>query len=160
MAKKPTEKAEAKSAEPSIAVKAKKTTAKKTTTKKSAIKEVAPEVIETESVPVAQETAAVVEETATVAETTVDVAVVEEEKQPKVEENNKVEKIYVEEGTVEFFNNKLLILSSTATKLDKLSKESIAKMLEDSKNLLQSSEIQDKEKYILTHKLETLQQIN
>jgi F-type H+-transporting ATPase subunit epsilon len=78
----------------------------------------------------------------------------------EVEENNKVEKIYVEEGTVEFFNNKLLILSSTATKLDKLSKESIAKMLEDSKNLLQSSEIQDKEKYILTHKLETLQQIN
>ena len=78
----------------------------------------------------------------------------------EVEENNKVEKIYVEEGTVEFFNNKLLILSSTATKLDRLSKESIAKMLEDSKNLLQSSEIQDKEKYILTHKLETLQQIN
>ena len=78
----------------------------------------------------------------------------------EVEENNKVEKIYVEEGTVEFFNNKLLILSSTATKLDKLSKESIAKMLEDSKNLLQSSDIQDKEKYILTHKLETLQQIN
>jgi hypothetical protein len=90
MAKKPTEKAEAKSAEPTKAVKAKKTTAKKTTTKKSTTKkstkkEVAPEVIETESVPVAQETAAVVEETAPVAEATVDVAVVEEVKEPKVD---------------------------------------------------------------------------
>ena len=85
MAKKPTEKAEAKSAEPTKAVKAKKTTAKKTTTKKSTKKEVAPEVIETESVPVAQEIAAVVEETAPVAEATVDVAVVEEVKEPIVD---------------------------------------------------------------------------
>jgi len=78
----------------------------------------------------------------------------------EVEKNNKIDKFYVEEGTVEFFNNKLLILSSTATKLDKLSKEIIIKMIEDSKNLLLSPEIQDKDKYILSHKLETLQQIN
>jgi len=78
----------------------------------------------------------------------------------EVEKNNKIDKFYVEEVTVEFFNNKLLILSSTATKLDKLSKEIIIKMIEDSKNLLLSPEIQDKDKYILSHKLETLQQIN
>ena len=78
----------------------------------------------------------------------------------EVEENNKIDKFYVEEGTVEFFNNKLLILSSTATRLDKLSKEMIVKMLEDSKNHLLNPGIQDKEKYILSHKLETLQQIN
>ena len=78
----------------------------------------------------------------------------------EVEENNKIDKFYVEEGTVEFFNNKLLILSSTATRLDKLSKEMIAKMVEDSKNHLLSPGIQDKDKYILSHKLETLQQIN
>ena len=78
----------------------------------------------------------------------------------EVEQNNKIDKFYVEEGTVEFFNNKLLILSSTATKLDELSKEMIVKMIEDSKNLLLSPEIQDKDKYILSHKLETLQQIN
>tara|TARA_B110001452_G_scaffold107556_1_gene89198 strand:- start:122 stop:511 length:390 start_codon:yes stop_codon:yes gene_type:complete len=78
----------------------------------------------------------------------------------EIEENNKIEKFYVEEGTVEFFNNKLLILSSSTIESDKLSKELILKMLEDSKNLLQNSEIQDKERYILNHKLETLQQIN
>ena len=74
--------------------------------------------------------------------------------------NNKIEKYYVEEGTVEFSNNKLLILSSSATKLEKLNREKIDKMISESKSLLQNTEIKDKEKYILTHKLETLQQIN
>jgi F-type H+-transporting ATPase subunit epsilon len=78
----------------------------------------------------------------------------------EAEIENKFEKFYVEEGTVEFFNNKLLILSSSATKTEKLSKEIITKMIEDSKILLQNSEIQDKDRYVLNHKLETLQQIN
>ena len=78
----------------------------------------------------------------------------------EVEEDNKIEKFYVEEGTVEFLNNKLLILSSSAIKLDKLSKDMITKMIEDSKTLLQSPEIQDKDRYVLNHKLEALQQIN
>ena len=43
----------------------------------------------------------------------------------EVNKDNEVEKFYVEEGTVEFFNNKLLILSSSAIKLDKLSKKTI-----------------------------------
>ena len=77
-----------------------------------------------------------------------------------VEGDNKIEKYYVEEGTVEFFNNKLLILSSSVIKLEKLSKETIIKMLDESKTLLQSSEIQDKDRYILNHKVEVLQQIN
>ena len=78
----------------------------------------------------------------------------------EVESNNEVEKFYIEDGTVEFFNNKLLILSSSAIKLDKLSKETISKMIKDSQTLLQSQEIKDKERYILNHKLEVLQQIN
>ena len=73
---------------------------------------------------------------------------------------DKIEKFYVEEGTVEFFNNKLLILTSSTIKLEKLTKENISKMIDDSKILLQSSDIKDKEKYIISHKLETLQQIN
>jgi len=78
----------------------------------------------------------------------------------EIDENNAIEKYYVGEGTVEFFNNKLLILSSSAVKLEKLSRETITKMLDESKTLLQSSEIQDKDRYILNHKLEVLQQIN
>jgi F-type H+-transporting ATPase subunit epsilon len=78
----------------------------------------------------------------------------------EVEIENKIEKFYVEEGTVEFLNNKLLILTSSTTKLEKLTKENILKMIDDSKALLQNTEIKDKEKYIISHKLETLQQIS
>jgi len=78
----------------------------------------------------------------------------------EVEADDTIEKFYVEEGTVEFFNNKLLILSSSTVKLEKLSKETITRMLEDSKNLLQNPETQDKDRYVLNHKLEALQQIN
>ena len=78
----------------------------------------------------------------------------------EVEVSGKSEKYYVEDGTVEFFDNKLLVLSSTVIKLENLSKEKINELINESKTLLQNSEIKDKEKYILTHKLETLQQIN
>ncbi len=78
----------------------------------------------------------------------------------EVEVSGKSEKYYVEDGTVEFFDNKLLVLSSTVIKLENLSKEKINELIDESKTFLQNSEIKDKEKYILTHKLETLQQIN
>ena len=74
--------------------------------------------------------------------------------------NNKIEKYYVEEGTVEFSDNKLLILSSSAIKLEKLNREKIDKMISESRSLLQNTEIKDKEKYILSHKIDTLHQIN
>ena len=78
----------------------------------------------------------------------------------EVESNNKVEKFYIEDGTVEFFNNKLLILSSSAIQIEKLAKKSIDKILEESKALLQNSEIKDKDRYILSYKVSTLQEIN
>ena len=78
----------------------------------------------------------------------------------EAEIENKIEKFYVEEGTVEFFKNKLLILTSSTIKLEKLTKENISKMIDESKVLLQNIEIKDKEKYIINHKLETLQQIS
>jgi F-type H+-transporting ATPase subunit epsilon len=78
----------------------------------------------------------------------------------EVEIENNIEKFYVEEGTVEFFNNKLLVLTSSTIKLDELTKEKISEMIDDSKVLLQNTEIKDKEKYIISHKLETLQQIS
>ena len=78
----------------------------------------------------------------------------------EAEIENKIEKFYVEEGTVEFFNNKLLILTSSTIKLEKLTKEDISKMIEESKALLQNSETKDKEKYILSYKIDSLREIN
>jgi F-type H+-transporting ATPase subunit epsilon len=77
-----------------------------------------------------------------------------------VEINNKKLKFYAEEGTVEFFNNKLLILSSSVILAEKLTKSDIEKKLEESKALLQNSEIKDKEKYILSYKINYLHEIN
>ena len=78
----------------------------------------------------------------------------------EVEIEDKIEKFYVEEGTVEFFNNKLLILSTSALHVEKLAKDSIEKMLEESKTLLQNSEIKDKDRYILSYKIGTINKIN
>ena len=78
----------------------------------------------------------------------------------EAEIKNKIEKFYVEEGIVEFFNNKLLILTSSTIKLEKLTKENISKMIDDSEVLLQNAEIKDKEKYIVNHKIDTLRRIS
>ena len=78
----------------------------------------------------------------------------------EVEISNKILKFYVEDGTVEFFNNKLLILSSSVIQVEKLSKDKVEKMIEESKNLLKNSEVKDKEKYILSYKIDSLQEIN
>ncbi len=78
----------------------------------------------------------------------------------EVEINNKMSKFYVEDGTVEFFNNELLILSSSVVKVEKLDKDNIEKMIEEAKVLLQNSEIKDKAKYILNYKIDSLQEIN
>ena len=63
-------------------------------------------------------------------------------------------------GTVEFSNNTLIILSSTITPLDSLTKEKISKMLEESKNELDKDNLNDKTRYILSHKLDSLSRIN
>ena len=74
--------------------------------------------------------------------------------------SSKETKYFLEEGTVEFSNNTLIILSSTITSLDSLTKEKISKMLEESKNELNQDNLSDKARYILSHKLESLSRIN
>ena len=78
----------------------------------------------------------------------------------EVEIESKTSKFYIEEGTVEFSGNKLLILSSSVNHVEKLAKDKIAKMLEESRNLLKNSEINDKERYFLSYKINSLQEIS
>ena len=67
---------------------------------------------------------------------------------------------FVEEGIVEFKNNNLLILSSTATNLNDLGKDSINLMITNSQEKMNTMEINDKEKYLAAHKIDTLREIN
>ena len=69
------------------------------------------------------------------------------------------DKFFVEDGIVEFNNNHLLILSSTAVNVKSLSKNQIDKMIQDSEEIIGNKDIKDKEKYILSYKLDTLKEI-
>ena len=75
--------------------------------------------------------------------------------------NNSDEKFFfTEDGIVEFANNNLLILSSTTKNLNSLEKNFIDTMIKNSQNKFNSDETNDKEKYLLSYKIETLKQIN
>ncbi len=75
-----------------------------------------------------------------------------------INENKK--KFFVEDGTVEFSKNNLTILSSTIIDLDNLSKNAISSMIEDSKKELNQENIDDKKRYIISHKIDCLSQIS
>ncbi len=77
-----------------------------------------------------------------------------------IKHNEKEKKVFVEEGTVEFSNNILLILSSTAKILENIDKSKISEILQEAENKLKSEEISDKERYFLSHKVNTLREIN
>ena len=67
-------------------------------------------------------------------------------------------KFYVEDGTVEFSNNNLLILTSTAKNLANFDKSTINEMLQQAEANL-NTESTDKERYLASYKLETLKEI-
>ena len=73
---------------------------------------------------------------------------------------NTDQKFFVEEGTVEFSNNNLLILTSTAKEVTKMNKKFIDALISESEKKLDNNEITDKERYLLSYKLETLRNIN
>ena len=73
---------------------------------------------------------------------------------------NTDQKFFVEEGTVEFSNNNLLILTSTAKEVTKMNKKFIDNLISESEKKLDKNEITDKERYLLSYKLETLRNIN
>ena len=75
-------------------------------------------------------------------------------------EGSKESEYFVEEGTVEFSNNTLILLSSTIIPLENVKGENISKMIEDSKVLLAKENLSDKAKYIASHKIDTLSKIN
>jgi len=69
-------------------------------------------------------------------------------------------KYFVEDGTVEFSNNNLLILTSTAKEVSNIDKESLSTIISSVEKKLSEDEITDKERYLLSYKLDTLKNIN
>ena len=75
-------------------------------------------------------------------------------------EGSKESQFFAEEGTVEFSNNTLIILSSTITSIENIKNQNISKIIEESKSQLTQDNLSDKAKYILSHKIDTLSKIN
>ncbi len=72
-----------------------------------------------------------------------------------------VQKIFfVEEGTVEFTDNNLLILTSTVKELIDIDKKFVDTMIKEAQRKINSAEVTDKEKYLLSYKIDTLININ
>ena len=69
-------------------------------------------------------------------------------------------KYFVEDGTVEFSNNNLLILTSTAKEVSNIDKESLSTIIGKVEKKLSEDEITDKERYLLSYKLDILKNIN
>ena len=88
--------------------------------------------------------------------------------------NQGIKKFYIEEGTVEFANNHLLILTTKiepvtqrcssilTTKIEDLAElknSTIEKFIENAEERIKKNKISDKEKYLLSYKLESLKNL-
>ena len=75
-------------------------------------------------------------------------------------QNQEKKNYFVEEGTVEFSNNNLLILTSTARDLTELNQNSIEDLIKQTEKKLSEESSSDKEKYLLSYKINTLKEIS
>ncbi len=75
-----------------------------------------------------------------------------------ISENEK--KFFLEEGTVEFSNNNLLILTTTVKEISSANKVLFDKLIVETEKKILDNKITDKEKYLLSYKLNTLKNIS
>ena len=69
------------------------------------------------------------------------------------------EEFFVQDGTVEYFNDNLVVLSASAINIKDLSKEFLENLNDDTKNKLAEKDIEDHDRYILNHKLDVIKDI-
>ena len=79
---------------------------------------------------------------------------------PGIIQIGKGEKFYAEDGTVEFSDNNLLILTSNAKDLVNFDKTLVNDLLKKAEAELNNTDFTDKDRYILSYKIETLREIS
>ena len=75
-------------------------------------------------------------------------------------QNQEEKKYFVEEGTVEFSDNNLLILTSTVKDFKDIDKNSINDLIDQAEKKLKDNSLSDKDKYVMSYKIDTLKEIN
>ena len=66
---------------------------------------------------------------------------------------------FVQDGTVEYFNDSLIILSASAMNIKDLSKEFLDNIVADTQKKLDDKDLTDHGRYILNHKLDTIREV-
>ena len=78
----------------------------------------------------------------------------------KVKKNDEnFEAFFVQDGTVEYFNDSLVVLSTSAINVKDLSKEFVDNLNKDTQDKLTDKNITDHDRYVLNHKLDVLEEI-
>ena len=75
----------------------------------------------------------------------------------KNDENFK--EFFVQDGTVEYFNDGLVVLSASAISVKDLSKDFVDNLNKDTQDKLADKNITDHDRYVLNHKLDVLKEI-
>ena len=76
----------------------------------------------------------------------------------KKKEGN-INDFFVQDGTVEYFNDNLIVLSASAMNIKDLSKEFVDNLNKDTQEKLTDKNITDHDRYILNHKLNVLKEV-
>ncbi len=71
----------------------------------------------------------------------------------------KHEEFFVQDGTIEYFNNSLVVLSSSVLNLKELSKDILENLSKQTQEKLIQENITDNDRYILNHKLNVINEI-
>ena len=66
---------------------------------------------------------------------------------------------FVQDGTVEYFNDNLVVLSASVLNIKNLSKEFVDNLNKDTQNKLADKNISDHDRYILNHKLDVIKEM-
>ena len=78
----------------------------------------------------------------------------------KIQKNDgNFEEFFVQDGTVEYFNDSLVVLSASTINVKDLSKEFVDNLNKDTQDKLGNKNITDHDRYILNHKLDVLKEI-
>ena len=69
------------------------------------------------------------------------------------------EDFFVQDGTVEYINNNLVVLSASASNVKDLSKEFMDNLDKETQEKLTDKDITDHDRYVLNHKLSVIKEI-
>ena len=78
----------------------------------------------------------------------------------KIYSKSEEEKLYVEDGIIEFKNNNLSILTSSIFNLKDIEKSKIQELLKTAEDETSKKELTDQTKYLIDQKIEVLRSIN